>query len=339
MLLIKNGIKTMEKSDSGNRSGNRGHKLSRRQLLINGIKIAGIFVLYGFVTGCAPPFKRLPISHYLNQPSNYRLVEVLSGKSDYARMNITTQALETKGIPYKLEIFSTFRTSGKNITFEYGSGRKVVVISAHYDASSNSPGANDNASGIASIIDAYEMIKNNDSLRNLTVRFIIFGAEEIQRQGSMAYVETNKLDNIVGAVDIGMCGIGDSVAIWGVKEGLQNSLIVNALEKTLKETGIYYGIVGEVPGFYGDHMSFAKKGIPAVGFTIVSKDDEVKLKAYIKNPIVRKFSDVPSLFQTYHTPNDTPQTIQPSALKLTSDLIYKTVINLDSMLSSSPNNK
>ena len=70
----------------------------------------------------------------------------------------------------------------------------VTIVGAHYDniiksgdPFSVSPGANDNASGVAAALELARVIrKNNFSPRN-TIEFIAFGAEELGLYGSKAY--------------------------------------------------------------------------------------------------------------------------------------------------------
>jgi len=302
-------------------------------------RIVGTITASLLVACATSPTKQYDVRHYLTRPSAYRLVEVLAERSDEERLQVATQVLTAKGIPHKLEDFSTPRANGKNLVFEYGSGRRLIVVSAHYDPPPDSPGANDDASCMASIIEAYEMLRRRGDLRNLKVRFIFFGAEELQRQGSKAYVRTANLEGIIGAASFEMCGIGDSVAVWSAEGDTRNSQLVLAIEKAAKDQGIHYGIVGNIPRYYSDHESFAEMGIPAVGVTIAPREDEAVLREYIKDPNAFRWMRVanrPIIFQTYHTKNDTAETISPAALLLAARIIYETALNLDSVLASNP---
>jgi hypothetical protein len=59
-----------------------------------------------------------------------------------------------------------------------GTGRpdEIVVIGAHYDSPTESPGANDNASGVAALLELARQFKNTKPGR--TVRFVAFVNEE-----------------------------------------------------------------------------------------------------------------------------------------------------------------
>jgi hypothetical protein len=75
-----------------------------------------------------------------------------------------------------------------------GSSRKgeILLLGAHYDSVSGSPGANDNASGIAALLELSRMFRVLEPA--LTVRFVAFVNEEPPffwsgQQGSMLYAE------------------------------------------------------------------------------------------------------------------------------------------------------
>jgi hypothetical protein len=68
---------------------------------------------------------------------------------------------------------------------------RAIVIGAHYDTVLNSPGADDNASGVAAMLECARVLSDSDSGRSIT--FVAFDAEEMQGpaeglHGSTAYV-------------------------------------------------------------------------------------------------------------------------------------------------------
>ncbi len=75
-----------------------------------------------------------------------------------------------------------------------GSARhnEIVLLGAHYDSVIGSPGANDNASGIAALLEISRMFRTLEPA--LTMRFVAFVNEEppffsTRQQGSMVYAE------------------------------------------------------------------------------------------------------------------------------------------------------
>lgn len=68
----------------------------------------------------------------------------------------------------------------------------IVLIGAHYDSVIGSPGANDNGSGVASLLELSRLF--NDAPAGMTVRFVAFVNEEppfffTKHQGSRVYVD------------------------------------------------------------------------------------------------------------------------------------------------------
>ena len=70
--------------------------------------------------------------------------------------------------------------------------REILLIGAHYDTVSGSPGANDNASGVSALLEFSRLFASIEPA--LTVRFVAFVNEEppffmTRRQGSTVYAE------------------------------------------------------------------------------------------------------------------------------------------------------
>ncbi|MBU0641556.1 MAG: M28 family peptidase [Planctomycetes bacterium] len=75
------------------------------------------------------------------------------------------------------------------------------VIGAHYDSVSN-PGADDNASGTALVLEAARIISQYDS--DYTIRFVAFSMEEVGLVGSEAYVNAHYGDDIIAMISADM---------------------------------------------------------------------------------------------------------------------------------------
>jgi leucyl aminopeptidase len=76
----------------------------------------------------------------------------------------------------------------------------VCVIGAHYDDHLKTgdpftivPGANDNASGVAAMLEIARVMKKNSYSPGSTIEFIAFGSEELGLFGSYAYTDKAKL--------------------------------------------------------------------------------------------------------------------------------------------------
>ncbi len=176
---------------------------------------------------------------------------------------------------------------------EIGAG--VIVIGAHYDsitldvmdANAYAPGANDNASGVAALIEVARILAPRSY--RATIVFVAFSAEEIGREGSKVfvdqYVRANNLD--VRAM-LNMDIIGSSTAPNGAID--PNSIRVfsadpnNSPSRQLaRSTGLlaqqYMGSLRVLvenapdrPTRYSDHLSFSEAGYPAVRFIETLED-------------------------------------------------------------------
>ena len=104
------------------------------------------------------------------------LVKRLENRSNEERKNTTIRILKTKDIKYKLQNYNYLGTNGSNIIVEFGKGKKYSIASAHYDAISRSPGANDDASAIAVLFKLIDNFKKR-KLKN-KMEFTCNGCEE-----------------------------------------------------------------------------------------------------------------------------------------------------------------
>ena len=90
------------------------------------------------------------------------------------------------------------------------SSNAVYILSAHYDTFYNSPGANDDGSGVVAIMTIAEILKNYNF--NHTIRFIAFSGEELGAYGSYKYaLEAYKREeNIVAVLNLDIIGYAET---------------------------------------------------------------------------------------------------------------------------------
>lgn len=163
----------------------------------------------------------------------------------------------------------------------------AIVVGAHYDsrtddltsATSFAPGADDNGSGVAAVL---EMARSLSKIRpRTTLIFVLFAAEEVNRQGSKAFVA----DYIVGynipvKVMINLDTIGSNNSPTGTVNDRelrifsappaesQSRNMARMLDFIVDNysTDLKLIFVEEIDreGRFGDHFSFHEVGIPAV---------------------------------------------------------------------------
>jgi aminopeptidase YwaD len=136
-----------------------------------------------------------------------------------------------------------------------------VVVGGHHDTVPGAPGANDNASGTANVIELARAMAV-DGLE-ADVCFVTFGAEESGLFGSAAFVRTlrekGRLPEIMMNLDV--TGIGRSVEVIGTPE-----LVTKAVElgTALNIAAVRSSLP---PNTGSDHQSFANEGVPVVYFS------------------------------------------------------------------------
>jgi hypothetical protein len=87
----------------------------------------------------------------------------------------------------------------------------IFLITAHYDTVKNSPGANDDGSGVAAVL-AIANVCSKYSF-NHTIRFICFSGEEVGTYGSLSYARDSyeDEDNIIAVLNLDIIGYANSV--------------------------------------------------------------------------------------------------------------------------------
>lgn len=167
-----------------------------------------------------------------------------------------------------------FSTNGKNL-FAVKTGttfpERVCIIGAHYDdvpTGSIAPGADDNASGVAAVLEIARIMSASDFPNTLV--FALWDEEELGLIGSDAYTEgTIHGKTLLGYINLDMIG-------WDGNNDRKTELQVRPVANSLSLASLVleareeYGISLELkvvnPGSVNtDHYSFWKKGLTAVG--------------------------------------------------------------------------
>ena len=87
--------------------------------------------------------------------------------------------LRAAGRPVASQTFEAAGVTVRNLEIEHrGQSRpdEVIVVGAHYDSVVGSPGANDNATGVAAVVELARLLADEELSR--TVRFVLFVNEE-----------------------------------------------------------------------------------------------------------------------------------------------------------------
>ena len=133
---------------------------------------------------------------------------------------------------------------------------RTVIIGAHYDTVADTQGANDNGSGIATVLTIADQVAAREYPFN--IRIILFGAEEIGMYGSYHFANNMGLwdiDNTIAMMNFDAFGSGTKLGITGDTD------LIDAAEQ--------FGAERDIPLFHrvrtrwaGDHAPFLRDGIP-----------------------------------------------------------------------------
>jgi hypothetical protein len=137
-----------------------------------------------------------------------------------------------------------------------------IILCAHYDhvggfVNTHIPGANDNASGVAMLLELYDYFQQNPTAR--TIEFILFAGEEPGLIGSKYYTQNKDLKNIHFLLNLDLIGAG-SQGITVVNATLFEKEF-NLLQSINDEQKLLSNIKKRGEAANSDHYYFTKKGI------------------------------------------------------------------------------
>jgi Zn-dependent M28 family amino/carboxypeptidase len=195
----------------------------------------------------------------------------------------------------KEHTFIANKKKASNIIFEIEGNKhpqNIILVGAHYDTIEGSQGANDNASGIAALLEVYRILKSRQ-IKN-TLRFLAFSHEEppcfgSSNMGSMHYAKrcVKKKEKIKQMISFDMLGWGSifhkqKYPFKYMEENYPkhgNFLCVASLPSSAKHAFSWKKIFNKyshkkmfefiapasISGIHqSDHYSFYKHGYPAI---------------------------------------------------------------------------
>lgn len=267
-----------------------------------------------------PPVVPAPLDEVIRDARDpLALSRLLEGRSNAERESAVSRYLGARGIPFAVHRFASSEGAGENFAVDLGDGDRVLLLAAHHDAVDASPGANDNAAAVGILLTLIERVAVSPPAKR-RLRFLFTAAEERGYLGALHYAREIDVGELDGVLSLELCGVGDSVAIWDAAE---MSPFLDAVSGALRGIGLArdegHHVVGRIPVFGSDHRAFAPLGIPAYGFTVVPAANAEALRQFVFNPVrsaIRHLIRRPVPFDTYHTPRDRGETLEPAALAL-----------------------
>lgn len=189
------------------------------------------------------------------------------------------ESFEEMGIPARILEFSVDDRRGYNVeaTLRGSGGGRHLWVTAHLD-STYVPGANDNASGLVSVLMTARALERLDLEH--TVHFVAYDLEEIGAIGSSRYVESVVGDvierrgggAIIGNLNSDMVGYdkrgGEAVMGTCNQAGLLDDALLRASEVLDSPVSLRDMCLGR-----SDHQNFWDAGLPALVLTDGSRYD------------------------------------------------------------------
>ena len=147
---------------------------------------------------------------------------------------------------------------GTKVGFMYPDEK--YIVGAHFDSADN-PGADDDASGVAGLLELARIYSQYDT--QYTVKFIAFDLEEEGRVGSKAYVYDHLDDDIRGMVQLDMLAWDHGENTASI-EAAHSDTLQNAVADAVAEYGQGLLSIVRPPGLgSSDHQAFEDAGFQA----------------------------------------------------------------------------
>ncbi|MGD8605620.1 MAG: M28 family peptidase, partial [Anaerolineales bacterium] len=189
---------------------------------------------------------------------------------------------------------------------------EFVIVGAHYDHIGVDPdgtiynGANDNASGVAVMLEIARLWADQGYCPDRSVLFAAWDAEEQWLVGSTHYVNEHPvfpLDQTIAYLNLDMVGVGPQVHI----HGLETDAVRAQLQSSAETFGVSQLII--TPDNEGDDKPFAQAGIPSA-WLAMQMDGE---KYY---------------YPQYHRPDDDPGIIELDSLQTSGRIATHALLSL-----------
>ena len=208
---------------------------------------------------------------------------------------------------------SALNTSSFNVIGRLpGTTRREIIVGAHIDSSSPEiPGANDDGSGVATVIELARVLAQEP--HDATLVFVAFCGEESGLVGSKSFVEHYPLEHVALMLQLDMVSDDSPLLLFvDTKKSQTPPWLVSASIEAFHSLGyrnieypvFFQSLNSAVDGASSDHAPFLEKGIPAIGF-------------------------VTDLTFPIHTPNDSLEYFEPAGLERSGRLILELMKKFD----------
>ena len=159
----------------------------------------------GLLSGTLQTQAGIPVVS-ISRADGERLLSLVTTSSTDDEITVTI-SVETTAYPSRNVIADRSAVPGNG---------KVLVIGAHYDTTPGTQGANDNGTGVSTLMTLSAELA--DAQLPFDLRFILFGSEEVGLLGSRHYVEglsQSEIESIIAMINIDSTGSGITLEAIG----------------------------------------------------------------------------------------------------------------------------
>lgn len=257
--------------------------------------------------GKVPPFSKERAMHHVRELASDIGVRVRATQGELDGARYIAAEFRSLGYNVNMQKFAVDGGTSRNVVAWWpGAKRYPVIVGGHMDSVPGAPGANDNASGVAVILEVARLMAGRDQTR--WVRFVAFGSEEYGTDGShhrgsevfVARLGEEGRRRLAGMVSVDMIADGRPL-LTGT-----SGIAAETVARTVDEIGTRIGVdmSYQTTCDCSDNGPFEHAGIPA---------------AYLWS------GSVPE----YHSPDDTVANMVPEDLMRTGRVVRAFVKALD----------
>jgi Peptidase family M28 len=265
-----------------------------------------------------------------------RHIEAIAGSehnvAQYQKLEQAAHYIETVlssyGYSVRRQEFDSMAGKVRNLQVILSNGkpgngkRPAIVVGAHYDSAPGAPGANDNGSGTAAILELARLLKDATIADGRELQLVLFVNEE------PPYFKTSQMGSWVHASDLNTRGQPvlamlslETLGFYSDEKGSQN--YPPPLNLLYPDKGNFVGFIGTLDaralirratGSFRAHAAFPSEGIAAPG--LISGVDWSDHWSYAQYgyPALMVTDTAPYRYPHYHTSDDTPDKVDYAKL-------------------------
>lgn len=250
----------------------------------------------------------------IDPPRSFEQTASLNRCADYIALHFVNA-----GMPTERQHYSDGAYAFQNVIAKYNpEAKERVVLGAHYDVCGPYQGADDNASGVAGLLELARVFALKKPELDYGIDFVAYSTEEppyfrTQLMGSAVHAESLKEDSTT----LKLMVVLEMIGYFNESPGSQKYPI-KALEHVYPTTANFIAIVGRTKEF-GPVRRFKKHMMQASTLPVTSINTPVIFEGidfsdhrnYWSRDMKALMITNTSFFRSphYHTPHDTPETL------------------------------